>query len=47
MDIFITKIRMKESNLKENTNPAVVIKKNRKEPYVAIPLNHFLELIGE
>jgi len=44
---FWSTVEQAESNLKENTNPAVVIKKNRKEPYVAIPLNHFLELIGE
>ena len=44
---FWSTVEQAESNLKEDTNPAIVIKKNRKEPYVAIPLDHFLELIGE
>ena len=43
---FWATVDQAESNLKDNTNAAIVIKKNRKDPYVAITLEHFLELIG-
>ena len=43
---FWATVEQAESNLKENTYPAIVVKKNRKTPYVAIELDHFLELIG-
>ena len=44
---FWSTVDQAESNIKEDTVPAIVIKKNRKEPYVAVPLEHFLKLIGE
>ena len=31
----------------DNRTPAVIVKKNRKEPYIAIPLNSFIEMIKE
>ena len=34
-----------EANTDNGDIPTVVVKKNRKKPYVAIPLNHFIELI--
>ena len=43
---FWATIDQAESNLKNNTHAAIVVKKNRREPYVAISLEHFLELIG-
>ena len=42
---FWATVEQAESNIKEETTPAIVIKKNRKTPYVAIPLDHFIELI--
>ena len=36
-----------ESNCKEGIAPAIVVKKNRKSPMVAIPLDVFLGLVGE
>ena len=36
-----------ESNNHYYDNPAIVFKKNRKDPYVAIPLDTFIELIRE
>ena len=44
---FWATVEQAESNLKENCVPAIVIKKNRKQPYVAIPLEHFIELLRE
>jgi hypothetical protein len=43
---FWATVEQAEENIKPNTYPAIVIKKNRKKPYVAIELEHFLELIG-
>ena len=43
---FWSSVEQAESNIKEGTFPAIVVKKNRKKPYVAIELEHFLELIG-
>ena len=43
---FWATVDQAESNIMEGTYPAIVIKKNRKKPYVAIELEHFLELIG-
>ena len=42
---FWPTVEQAESNTGKVSIPAVVIKKNRKKPYVAIPLNHFIELI--
>ena len=42
---FWPTVEQAESNTGKGSIPAVVIKKNRKKPYVAIPLNHFIELI--
>ena len=44
---FWSTVEQAEANVKEDTYPAIVIKKNRKKPYVAIELEHFLELIGD
>ena len=43
---FWSTVEQAETNTKESTFPAIVIKKNRKKPYVAIQLDHFLDLIG-
>ena len=43
---FWATVDQAESNIKEGTFPAIVVKKNRKKPYVAIELEHFLDLIG-
>ena len=43
---FWATVEQAESNIKKDTYPAIVVKKNRKSPYVAIQLEHFLELIG-
>ena len=44
---FWATVEQAESNIKKGTYPAIVVKKNRKSPYVAIQLEHFLELIGD
>ena len=31
----------------DNRTPAVIVKKNRQEPYIAIPLDSFIEMIKE
>ena len=38
-------ISQTEANTKEYTAPALVVKKNRRQPYVAVPLDIFIELI--
>jgi len=38
-------IKQTEANRKDCTAPALVIKKNRREPYVAIPLDIFIDII--
>ena len=38
-------INQTETNTKEYTAPALVVKKNRRQPYVAVPLDIFIELI--
>ena len=43
---FWSTVEQAESNIKDNTFAAIVVKKNRREPYVAVSLDHFLELIG-
>ena len=42
---FWSTVDQAESNIKEDTVPAIVIKKNRKEPYAAIPLNKLIALL--
>ena len=42
---FWATVEQAESNIKEETTPAIVIKKNRKKPYVAIPLDHFITIL--
>ena len=44
---FWAAVEQSESNCKKGITPAVIVKKNRKNPYVAIPLNCFMEIIGE
>ena len=44
---FWSAVEQCETNCKENINPAVVVKKNRKQPMVAIPLDSFIKLIKE
>ena len=44
---FWSAVEQCETNCKENIAPAVVVKKNRKSPMVAIPLDVFLGLIRE
>jgi len=43
---FWAAVEQAESN-SDNRAPAVVVKKNRREPYIAIPLDSFIELIKE
>ena len=42
---FWSAVEQAEANCKEGIIPAVVIKKNRKDPYVAIGFGAFLKLI--
>ena len=44
---FWATVEQCEANCKNNISPAIVVKKNRKDPMVAIPLNVFIELIKE
>lgn len=44
---FWATVEQCENNTKEGISPAIVVKKNRKKPYVAIPLDHFIRLISE
>ena len=44
---FWSSVEQCEANCKEGISPAVVVKKNRKQPMVAIPLNVFIEMIEE
>ena len=44
---FWSSVEQCEANCKENISPAVVVKKNRKDPMVAIPLNVFINMIKE
>ena len=44
---FWATVEQCESNCKEGISPAIVVKKNRKDPMVAIPLDVFLGLVGE
>ena len=42
---FWATVEQAESNTKKDMHTAIVIKKNRKDPYVAVKLEHFMELI--
>ena len=44
---FWATVEQCENNCKEGVSPAIVVKKNRKDPMVAIPLDVFLGLVGE
>ena len=44
---FWSAVEQAEANCKEGIIPAVVVKKNRKNPYIAIPLDCFIKIIGE
>ena len=44
---FWTTVEQCEANCKEGLSPAIVVKKNRKDPMVAIPLDSFIKLIKE
>ena len=44
---FWSSVEQCEANCKENISPAVVVKKNRKDPMIAIPLNVFINMIKE
>lgn len=44
---FWATVEQCESNCKEGITPAIVVKKNRKKPMVAIPLDVFIEMIKE
>ena len=35
-----------ESNCREKTSPAIVVKKNQKEPWVAVPMDVFVSIIS-
>ena len=43
---FWAAVEQAESN-SDNRAPVIVVKKNRREPYIAIPLDSFIELIKE
>ena len=44
---FWSAVEQCEANCKEDIAPAIVVKKNRKSPMVAIPLDVFLGLVRE
>ena len=44
---FWATVEQCESNCKEGITPAIVVKKNRKKPMVAIPLDVFIKMIKE
>ena len=44
---FWATVEQCEANCKEDITPAIVVKKNRKNPMVAIPLDVFIEMIKE
>ena len=44
---FWATVEQCEANCKDNVSPAIVVKKNRKDPMVAIPLDEFIQLIKE
>ena len=44
---FWATVEQCEANCKEGISPAIVVKKNRKDPMVALPLDIFIKLIEE
>ena len=42
---FWSSVEQAEANCKNGTTPAVVVKKNRKDPYIAIPFSFFIKII--
>ena len=44
---FWSAVEQCEANCKEGLSPAIVVKKNRKDPMVAIPLDIFIDMIRE
>ena len=44
---FWSAVKQAEANCKEGITPAVIVKKNRRDPYIAIPFGCFMEIIGE
>ena len=42
---FWSTVEQVENNTKKGSIPAIVMKKNRKKPYVAIPLDHFITIL--
>jgi len=42
---FWSAVEQAEANCKEGCSPVVVVKKNRKDPYIAIEFGVFLEMI--
>tara|TARA_R100000458_G_C8161001_1_gene165039 strand:+ start:215 stop:577 length:363 start_codon:yes stop_codon:yes gene_type:complete len=42
---FWATVTQAENNLQEGCVPAIVVKKNRQKPYVAVPLDHFIQLL--
>ena len=44
---FWATVKQCKANCKETVSPAIVVKKNRKDPMVAIPLDIFIKIIKE
>ena len=44
---FWSAVEQAEANCKEGIIPAVVVKKNRKDPMIAMPFKSFMDLIEE
>ena len=40
---FWAAVEQSESNCKKGITPAVIVKKNRKQPYIAVPLDVFID----
>jgi hypothetical protein len=36
-----------KQNIEDNQTPMIVVKKNGTEPWAAMPLDHFIDLISE
>tara|TARA_R100001443_G_scaffold117107_1_gene139957 strand:+ start:205 stop:546 length:342 start_codon:yes stop_codon:yes gene_type:complete len=44
---FWSSVEQAEANKRDDAIPVLVVKKNRKEPYISLPLNDFINLIKE
>ena len=44
---FWSAVEQAEANCKNGLTPAIVVKKNRRNPMIAIPLEKFIKLIKE